>query len=136
MNAHSIKSLCALLGFSALMAIAGKAHAYSAMSNVKIVDITIEGTTTARVAAGVVASRTGTRPTCSDASFTAGYTVHYAFDISSAKGKALLATLQGALLSGKSVSINGSSFGTGTCTTLTGGSGWTLETLDSLTLAP
>ncbi len=137
MKAHSITSLCAILGFSALMAVAGKAHAYSAMNNVKIVDITIEGTTTVRVAAGTTASRTGTRPACSDASYNAGYTIHYAFDISSPKGKALLAMLQSALLSGKSVTLNGpTASSTGTCTALTGGTGWALETLDSMTLAP
>jgi hypothetical protein len=52
------------------------------------------------------------RPSCHNPAFGN----NWAFDISTAKGKALLATAQAALLSGKSVSVTGSN----SCTAVSG----------------
>lgn len=64
------------------------------------------------------------RPAC-HALFMPG---HFAFDISTAKGRALLATAQAALLAGKEVVANGGT----TCTSVGGGNN--IETLTELTL--
>lgn len=65
------------------------------------------------------------RPAC-HAAFMPG---HFAFDISTAKGRALLATAQAALLAGKEVTAIGGT----TCTSSGGGYG-NIETLTELTL--
>lgn len=96
--------------------------ASAASSTDLISDITMQGTQFARIA---VTSASGARPACHNA----GYTIHYGFDISTNKGRALLSTATAALLAGKRVSATGA----GSCTNL---GTVTIETLDSLTLWP
>ncbi len=94
----------------------------SGVDHSTIVDLTIDGAQYARVA--LKTAPTGARPACHNAYFTN----HYAFDISTAKGKALFSALQAAQLSGKAVTI----YGTTTCTDLGGGN--VIETLATLAL--
>ncbi len=107
----------------------------SAVSNVLISDITIgDGTSVARVWFNG-ATKSGTTPTC----HMSPYTTHYAFDISTHKGKAVLALLQSAFLAGRKVSVNGAG---NSCTTVTGttssvtGANTGVETLSNLTVFP
>lgn len=116
------KALGVLTAIGALCAMSPAANATSGENT--ILDITIEtGTNYARVALN--GGAIGGRPACHNAS----YTVHYGFDISTAKGKALLSTAQAALLAGKIVTITG-----GTTCTNTGSV--TLETMQKLTIWP
>jgi hypothetical protein len=111
-------SVCVL----AAVAILGASPSASATSGTNTLsDITLQGTQFARIALSGAAI--GGRPGCHNAA----YTVHYGFDISTAQGKALLATAQAALLSGKTISATGGA----SCTNL---GSVTIETLTALTL--
>jgi hypothetical protein len=92
-----------ILGALFVMAICSLTSNVKASSGTNtIADLTIEqGTQYARIA--LQGPAIGGRPGCHHAA----YTVHYAFDISTAKGRALLATAQAALLSGKQVTATG-----------------------------
>jgi hypothetical protein len=67
----------------------------------------------------------GSRPSCHNSLFT----THYAFDVSTSKGRALLSTAHAALLGGKSLTVSGGSTCTNTGTV-------TLETIQALTISP
>ena len=107
----------------AILAVASSAHAGSWARDL-VQDVTIEtGEHFARIAVGAK-SITENRPACHDAA----YGQHYGFDISTAKGKALLATATAALLAGKTVQLAG----TGTCIPVR--DGMVLEELATLSL--
>lgn len=114
-----IKTVGSLLAASAIGLLAPSANATGGTNT--LMDITIEGTQFARISLN--GSAIGGRPSCHNST----YTVHYGFDISTAKGKAMLASAQAALLAGKTVSAIGGT----SCTNL---GSVTLETLTSLTL--
>ena len=108
----------------AILAGASSAHAGS-WARDTVQDVTIEtGEHFARIAVGLKDITIG-RPDCHDPS---GYRQHYGFDISTPKGKALLATATAALLAGKTVQLAG----TGTCIAVT--ETLMLEELATLTL--
>jgi len=112
------RTIASCLLAAAAFGIVPSANATSGTNTLQ--DVTIEsGTSFARIALNGTAI-TG-RPTCHNAS----YTVHYGFDISTEKGKALLSLATAAMLSGKRVAANG----TGACTNL---GSVTIETLGSL----
>ncbi len=121
------KVMMALLAAAPFLGASSEARASTASNTIK--EIAVEGTQVARIRLN--GSTITGRPACHNAA----YTTHYAFDISTAKGKALLSTLEAAMLAGKTVTVNYVS--TGTCTTLagTGSSGDQLETLDSLVIS-
>ena len=118
-----LKSSLATLTLVATTLTGAPAARASAVESSTVVDLTIEGTQSARVALSTPVESKG-RPTC----HVAAYFSHYAFDISTAKGKALFSALQAAQLSGKKVSIVGQF----ACTDL--GNGVVIETLGTLTL--
>lgn len=118
------KSLAVLLAATLFSALIPTASANSLGQNT-IADITVEaGTQYARIALNGSAI-TG-RPACHNAT----YTVHYGFDVSTAKGKALLSLATAASLAGKTIRITGSN----ACVTVA--SGLTLEDVESLVLFP
>jgi hypothetical protein len=94
-----------LLAASAMALATPEAGASEAISR-PLLEVTIEGSNYARLS--VSGSAIGGRPGC----HTAGFTVHYAWDISTTKGKAMLSMAQAALLAGRRVNVTG----TGTCT--------------------
>jgi hypothetical protein len=108
-------SACTLAG---VLGLASAASASSATNT--IFDITIEGTNHARVF--LAGSAIGGRPAC----HSSAYPSHYQWDISTSKGRAMLAALQGAQLAGKRVFLAGAT----TCTTALA----TIETLTSVTV--
>ena len=114
------KTLRAVVAAGAIATLAPAASASEALGRT-VLEVTMEGTQFARVS--VSGAAIGGRPACHAAAFT----VHYAFDISTSKGKAMLTALQSAVLSGKKVNVTGGS----TCTS-TGLN--TIETLQILTL--
>lgn len=85
---------------TALLTQVSAAHA-TGVGDALITDITVEGTQYARVCVNRAVG--GTRPACHNPT----YSTHYAFDISTAKGKALLSILQAAQLAGKKINITG-----------------------------
>jgi hypothetical protein len=118
-NRFSFKVLSPLL-VAAFATLSPAANATSTVNTLS--DITIDGTNFARLA--VNGPAIGGRPSC----HVSTYSRHYAWDISTTKGKAMLATAQAALLAGKSVGVTGGS----SCTTLV--TGVTIETLTVLTI--
>lgn len=118
-NIVTFRILGSLLAFAATVGLSLTAYATSGTNTLS--DITLEGTQFARIA--LAGSAIGGRPACHNAA----YIVHYGFDLSTAKGKALLATAQAAQLSGKRVTATGD----GTCTNI---GAVTIETLQSLTI--
>lgn len=113
--------LLPVLAASAFVAVSPSANATSTLN--VVLDVTIEGNNFARLALG--GSDITGRPAC----HTPGsFRKHYAWDISTHKGKAMLSAAQAALLSGKPVSASGSG---NSCTAMPGGS---IETLHTLTL--
>jgi hypothetical protein len=124
MNQMQKKLLQGILSCAGVLLLASSALAVGAGTGT-VVDIVIEsGTNHARIN---VAGVGGTRPGCHNIA----YTNHFAFDISTAKGKALLAGATSAMLAGKTVGATGA----GSCTTVTTG-GLQIETLSSLVLLP
>jgi hypothetical protein len=114
----SSKILRAFLAAAAVAVVAPAATATSGTNTIS--DITIEGTQFARLALN--GGAIGGRPACHNAAFT----VHYQWDITTAKGKAMLTTAQAAQLAGKRVSATGGA----TCTA----GAFTIETLQTLTI--
>ena len=113
--------LLPLLAASAFTVVSPSANATSTLN--VVTDVTIDGNNFARLA--LAGSDITGRPSC----HTAGsFRKHYAWDISTHKGKAMLSAAQAALLSGKPVSASGSG---NNCTSVSGGS---IETLATLTL--
>lgn len=100
------KSVLSLLGslFSAAALVLVSSAASASSANNTIYSLSIRGTQYAVI--GVIGGPyTTSRPACHD---TSGfYYAHWAFDVSTAKGKAQLAVAQAALLSGKTVIVNG-----------------------------
>lgn len=117
-NTLSTKNLFALITAATVSLFANAASA-TGTTNV-ISDITVEGSYYARVA--MAGSPIGGRPACHNAA----YTVHYQWDITTSKGKAMLSLAQAAQLAGKRVTVTGS----GTC--VTGNA--SIEMLNSITL--
>lgn len=84
----------------AVLAFSAPAHATYVQGVIQ--DVTIDtGANYARVAVGTTA--VGGRPQCHDRA----YSTHYGFDISTAKGKAVLSMAMAALLAGKTVAVAG-----------------------------
>jgi hypothetical protein len=111
----SLFILCAVLSASSA------ATAKTTMLRVTVADISIEGESFARV--GLNAAVIKDRPACHDEDFSS----HYAWDISSNKGRAMLSIIQAAQLSGKKLLLIGSD----TCTA-TGEN--TIETLTAVSI--
>jgi hypothetical protein len=117
------RSATSCLLAAAALGVVPSASATNALSTLQ--DITIEsGTGHARIALNGPAI--SGRPGCHNAS----YIVHYGFDISTAKGKAMLNLANAAMLSGKRVGVAGSI----NCTSVGGPGGLSLETLTSIAL--
>jgi hypothetical protein len=118
------KVIASLLSIVATSSFSAPARSASAMSGT-ISDITIEGGNWARIALN--GSPPGGRPACHNAAFT----VHYGIDISTAKGKALISSLQASQLAKRQISVTGGNF----CLTINGINGnITLEALQTLTI--
>jgi hypothetical protein len=115
----AFKNLAAFLAIAATSSFTPAVNATSGTNT--IADITIQGTQFARVALN--GGAIGGRPSCHNSA----YTVHYGLDLSTAKGKALMASLQAAQLAGKRVGASGD----GTCINL---GSVTIELLQSLTV--
>jgi hypothetical protein len=125
------KSLLASFAAVAIFAVSTSASAAGGPSTVNggtIGDITIDGTSFARVYINNVGT-IPSRPSCNNSGFFA----HYAWDLSTAKGKALLSLLQAAQLSGKKVFLTGST----ACTSINaqGGGLFVIETLTTAAIA-
>jgi hypothetical protein len=102
-NKLTLKIVGALLAAATIVPISPAANATSVASNT-VTSITIEGGTQYAhiwMDGGPYASG---RPSCHNVAYGSSW----AFDISTAKGKALLATAQAALLSGKTLAVTGS----------------------------
>jgi hypothetical protein len=120
-NKLTLKIVGSFLAAAAVIPISPEANATSTASNT-VFSVTIEGGTQyAQIMLDGGPYNTG-RPSCHNPALGS----NWAFDISTSKGKALLATAQAALLSGKSVSVTGSN----SCTTVSGT--LQIETLTSL----
>jgi hypothetical protein len=104
-----LKIVGSILAAATTVPLSLEAHATSASNTVS--SVTIEsGTQYARIT--IDGGPFGGRPSCHNAAFGSDW----AFDISTAKGKAMLASAQAALLSGKRVSVSGGT----TCTNVSG----------------
>jgi len=122
-NPLALKSVASLLTAAAVVAMNTSASASSA--NNTLFDIGIEaGAQVARI--GLNGGAQSNRPACHNVA----YNSYWAFDISTAKGKALLATAQAALLAGKKVGVTG---GTG-CTNIAASGTINVETVTVLIL--
>lgn len=110
-NKLTLKIVGFFLAAATVVPISPEANATSTASNT-VFSVTIEGGTQyAQIMLDGGPYNTG-RPGCHNPALGS----NWAFDISTAKGKALLATAQAALLSGKTVSVTGSN----SCTTVSG----------------
>ncbi len=120
---RNLKAIASLLVATAVVTMNTGASASSGGGNVT--DVGIEaGAQVARVG---LTNLVGTgRPACHNVAWN-GY---YAFDISTAKGKAMLATAQAALLSGKRIGITGGS----SCTNIAASGTINVETATVLIL--
>jgi hypothetical protein len=119
-NNFKLTTTVSLLAAAAIGLLSPAANATGAQDRLR--SVTIESAT--QVASIEFPGSWAGRPAC-HAVFFPG---HFAFDISTAKGKALLATAQAALLAGKEVVATGAT----TCTSV--GGGVSFETLTKLTL--
>ena len=123
-NPLSFRTFFSLL--SAAAVVASNTGASAASTNNTVSDIGIEaGAQVARI--GMNGGPFGTnRPMCHNVAWNS----YWAFDISTAKGKAMLATAQAALLSGKRLSVSGA----GTCTNIAATGTINVETVQSMVL--
>lgn len=122
-NLLNLKTLASLLA-AAVVVVTNTGASASSSANT-LIDVGVEaGVSVARIGLSAVVG-TG-RPACHNAFYNA----YYAFDISTAKGKAMLATAQAALLAGKRVSVNGGT----TCTNIAASGTINVETATSLIL--
>jgi hypothetical protein len=111
-NKLTLKLAGTFLAAAAVVPISSEVNAASTASNT-IYSVTIEGGTQyAQIMLDGGPYNTGRPTSCHNPAFGS----NWSFDISTAKGKALLATAQAALLSGKTVSVVGSD----TCNTVSG----------------
>jgi hypothetical protein len=128
-NKPTPRNTASVLAVAAIVALSAPASAASSANNT-VMDIAIEfGTQVARIGLNGGPYSSG-RPTCHNVA----YNSYWAFDISTAKGKALLATAQAALLSGKTVSVSGVTTGTTLCTNIAASGTINIETLGRLIL--
>jgi hypothetical protein len=120
-NKLSLKLAASFLAAAAIVPISPEVGATSTATNT-VFSITVEGGTQyAQILIDGGPYNSG-RPSCHNPALAS----NWAFDISTAKGKAMLATAQAALLAGKSVSVTGSN----SCTTVSGSI--QIETLTAL----
>jgi hypothetical protein len=108
----------------ALLALTSTVYALSSVQATIIELMITEGDQYARMAVGT--TEITDRPTC----HAAGYINHYGFDLSTAKGKAILTTATAAMLAGRRIGVVGS----GTCVPVS--PNLTLESVGALILYP
>lgn len=113
------RKVLASFTFIALASAAQTSAAAVSGNRYLIEDITIQGTDAARIYLQE-GSMSGTAPTCAGTRVT-----HFAFSLTTAKGRAMLDLAQAAMLSGKRVSVTGLDH----CNAMSG-----FQTLDVLTL--
>lgn len=119
-NKLKLTTVASLLAGAAIGLLSPAANASGAWNRLE--SVTIESGT--QVATIEFPGSWAGRPSCHNI----GFPGFFAFDISTSKGKALLATAQAALLAGKQVMADGAT----TCTTVS--TGITIETLTKLSL--
>lgn len=120
-----LKSLGVIGAFAAAAVIGHGVAKASAAISTRLTAVRITGANYAIIF--TEAAPTGTRPSCHSSS--SAFTNAYAFDLSTAKGKALLASAQAAVLSGRTASV----VGTNSSCTNTGSD--QIETVEALGLA-